>query len=76
MMDFMTWVLMQKDVVPDADRLVLLIRAAGPSGIPEGELRSAVDLPRKTVDDLLRALAQAGQIVIVDRQGKRFCVSR
>jgi hypothetical protein len=76
MMDFMTWVLMQKDVVPDADRLVLLIRAAGPSGIPEGELRSAVDLPRKTVDDLLTALVQAGQIVIVDRQGKRFCVSR
>lgn len=76
MMDFMTWVLRQKDVVPDADRLVLLIRAAGPSGIPEGKLRSRVDLSRKTVDDLLTALVQAGQIVIVDRQGERFCVSR
>jgi len=74
MTDFTTWLLRRQGVLPQADRLILLIRAAGPSGIPEGELRSAVELPRKTVDGLLTALVQAGQIKVVQRQGRRFCV--
>ena len=41
-----------------------------------GELRSAVGLPKKTVDDLLKALAQAWQIAVVERAGRRFYISR
>lgn len=63
-------------LLPPADRLILLIRAAGPSGISEGELRSAVGLPKKTVDNLLKALAQAWQIAVVARAGRRFYISR
>lgn len=76
MMDFATWVLRRQNVLPQADRLILLIRTSGASGIPVGELRSSVKLPLKTVDGLLDALVQAGQIKMVQRQGKRVCVSR
>ena len=76
MTDFTTWVLRRQRVLPQADRLILLIRAAGASGIPEGEVRSSIELPRKTVDGLLAALVQARQIVMVQRQGRRFCVGR
>ena len=76
MIGFMTWVLRQKGVVPDADRLILLIKAAGPSGIPERELRSAVELPLQTVDALLAALTQARQVAVADRNGERVYIGR
>jgi hypothetical protein len=63
-MNFTTWLLHKKDLVPPPDWLVLLIRAAGANGITEGELRSAVDSPKKLVDDLLRALISAGQVSV------------
>ena len=53
-----------------------LIRAAGPSGVREGDLRSAAELPRKMFDRLLQALVEAGVIQVVERGGVRFVIGR
>jgi hypothetical protein len=74
-MTFVNWLLKRQGILPPADRLALMIRAAGPAGIPEGELRSAVDLPWKTVNDLLDALVRAWQVRVVEREGKRVYVA-
>jgi len=73
-MTFESW--LHNRQIPDADRISMLIQAAGRHGIPEGELRSAVDLPRKIVDDLLAALIGSRQVAVVARNGKRIYVSR
>jgi hypothetical protein len=75
-MDFQTWLLKKHNTLPDADRLVLLIQQAGPNGIPEGQLRSQVDLPMKLVDDLLAALVSACMVGVVVKGGKTFYFSR
>ena len=69
-MTFESW--LQNRQIPDADRISVLIQAARKNGIPEGELRGAVDLPRKLMDDLLAALVGSGQIRAVERGGKRW----
>lgn len=73
-MSFTSW--LHNRQIPDADRLSMLLQAAGTNGMPEGELRSAVDLPRKIVDDLLAALIGSRQVIVVERDGKRIYVSR
>lgn len=75
-MDFQSWLLKRQKILPQSDRLVLLIRQAGPAGIPEGQLRSQVDLPKQLVDDLLAALVSAGQVGVVVRDGKRWHFAR
>jgi hypothetical protein len=62
--------------VPHADRLLLLIQQAGSAGIPEGQLRSQVELPKRLVDDLLAALVQTGQVAVVEREGRRVYFER
>jgi hypothetical protein len=59
-MSFTAWLRNRK--IPDADQITVLIQAAGAAGIPEGELRSSVDLPRIIVDELLATLVGAGQV--------------
>ena len=75
-MDFTNWLHKRLNGLPDADKLVQLIQAAGASGIPEGELRSAVDLPRQLVDNLLQALVGSRQVGVINRGGKRVYFSR
>ena len=70
-MDFTSWILKRQNLIPQADRLTLLINSAGAAGIAEPELRGRVDLPKKIVDDLLQALIQAGQVAVFERGGKR-----
>jgi hypothetical protein len=68
-MNFSRWLLQR---LPDADCLVLLLQQAGQKGIPEGRLRSAVDLSKEVVDDLLQALLFSGQMVAFQKDGKRW----
>ena len=75
-MDFSNWLLKRQKTLPHADRLTVLIQAAGANGIPEGELRSAVDLPRKLFDALLDALVGSRQVGVIERDGKRVYFSR
>jgi hypothetical protein len=56
-MTFNAWLL--KKEIPDSDHLAVLIQQAGRNGIPENELRSGVELPKKLVDELLAALVDA-----------------
>ena len=58
---------------PKADRVMLLLLSAGASGIPEGALRSAEELPRSLLDDLLDALVAAGQVKVMLKDGKSVC---
>jgi hypothetical protein len=48
--------------VPEATRALQIIAAAGPGGVTRHQLRGAIRLPPKVLDQLLAALLQAGQI--------------
>jgi hypothetical protein len=68
-MNFHAW--LRRREIPDADRLFALVQAAGRGGIPEGELRASVDLPRRLLDGLLTAMVSSGVARVVERGGKR-----
>jgi hypothetical protein len=71
-MQFTHWLLKR---LPDSDKITAMIQQAGPSGIPENELRSRVDLPKKLVDELLQALVSARVVRVYQKEGKRYYVS-
>jgi hypothetical protein len=58
--------------MPEADKVLFLIQSAGRNGIPEPELRSAVDLSREMMDELLNSLVSSRQVGIVVKGGKRI----
>ena len=70
-MIFQNWLLKRRKAIPKADRILLLLQSAGLSSIPENTLRSAAELPRSLMDDLLDALVAAGQVVVTVKDGKR-----
>lgn len=72
-MNFSHWL---RNRLRGPDKIMALIRAAGPSGVREGDLRSAAELPRKMFDRLLQALVEAGVIQVVERGGVRFVIGR
>ena len=72
-MTFIEWLL--KKEIPDSDRLAMLIRQAGPNGIPETKLRSGIELPKQLVDDLLQALVQSRIARVIERGGIRWYFS-
>jgi hypothetical protein len=57
--------------VPDADRLVPLIRTAGPHGLSRSRIGRAVSLDPATLDNLLGALVGAGQLRVREVDGFR-----
>jgi hypothetical protein len=72
-MTFNAWLL--KKEIPDSDRLAAIIRQAGQTGIPETQLRSKVELPKKLVDELLAALVDARIVRVAERDGIRWYFS-
>jgi hypothetical protein len=48
--------------VPEATGVLHIIAAAGPGGVTRRQLRGAIHLPPKVLDQLLAALLQTGQI--------------
>jgi hypothetical protein len=72
-MTFNAWLLRKE--IPDPDRLSMLIQQSGRDGIPENELRSRVELPKKLVDELLAALVQSRMVRVIQKEGKRFYAS-
>lgn len=72
-MTFNTW--LHKREIPDSDRIAMLIQSAGAGGIPETQLRSGIELPKKLVDDILQALVDARMARVVERDGMRWYFS-
>jgi hypothetical protein len=71
-MQFTHWLLKR---LPDSDKITAMIQQAGPSGIPENEMRSRVDLPKKLVDELLQALVSSRMVRVIQKEEKRYYVS-
>jgi hypothetical protein len=55
--------------LPESDKVLALIRQAGPQGIARGSLGSQIKLEKKTLDELLAALVRFNQIVAT-REGE------
>jgi hypothetical protein len=72
-MNFTNW--LQQKHIPDSDKIAMHIQSAGKNGIPENELRGAVDLPKQLVDELLAALVDARIVRVAERDGVRWYFS-
>ncbi len=66
MVKFSEWVASRKPgpLVPQADKVLHLIQQAGPQGISRGELGANVKLERDTLDSVIQALVDFGQVVV------------
>ena len=54
---------------PSADKLAMLVSRSG-AGMSRDDLARALRLPPETLDDLLRALAATGQVVMLKVGGR------
>ena len=72
-MTFANW--LQQKHTPDSDKLAMIIQQAGAAGIPETQLRSGIELPKKLVDELLAALVDARMVRVVAKDGVRWYFS-
>jgi hypothetical protein len=64
------WEWIHRDApIPQADRVMVLIRQAGPQGISRGGIGGQIDLDKETLDDLLAALVNSGQAVLTRERG-------
>ena len=70
-MTFESWLHSRMKSMPEADKVLFLVQSAGRNGIAEPQLRSAVDLPRKLMDELLKSLVSSRHVAVVVRDGKR-----
>jgi hypothetical protein len=70
-MTFESWLYSRMKSMPEADKVLILIQSARQNGIAEPQLRSAVDLPRKLMDDLLNSLVSSRQVAVLVRDGRR-----
>lgn len=66
-MTFLEWLRHTKyqptrQVIPEADRLLLVIQGAG--SISRHDLGRSIDLPFRLVDELLNSLARSGMVVM------------
>ncbi len=69
-MHFTHW--LQQKHTPDSDKIAMLIQQAGRNGIPETQLRSGIELPKKVVDELLAALVDARMVRVAEKGGIRW----
>jgi hypothetical protein len=70
MRSFLEWLDHRLPQVPDAASLALLIARSGAAGVSRDDLRRLAGIPPETLDDLLRGLMAAGQVVMVKVGGK------
>jgi hypothetical protein len=66
---FRDWLANRDGDVPAAERLATLV-ARSPAGVSKDRLARALGLPPRTLDDLLRALAATGQVVMLKVGGR------
>ncbi|MGO9107954.1 MAG: hypothetical protein ACLP9L_01865 [Thermoguttaceae bacterium] len=66
---FHEWLEHRPEEVPDATTLALVIARSG--GVSRDDLHKVVRISPETLDELLRALVSAGQVVVVKVNGQR-----
>ena len=67
---FRLWLDHRLQQVPDATTLALIIARSGAAGVSREELSRALGVPGETVENLLRGLVVAGQVVMFSVGGK------
>jgi hypothetical protein len=69
---FMKWMKLRRSQppkeLPESDRLMHVIAAAGPQGISRGDLGKEIQLGPETIDALLDSLVGLRQVTIVFQQ--------
>ena len=69
-LSFTTWEQRRRDISPEADRILPLVKGAGVFGMSRKQLGSAVKLDRDVLDDLLGAMVGTGILILSrDAQG-------
>ena len=68
---FPEWLEHRADEVPDAARIALVIARCGAAGVSRDNRLRVVRLSPDTLEDLLRALVAAGQVTVVQVNGRR-----
>jgi predicted ArsR family transcriptional regulator len=69
MQSFREWQRNRAQEAPSADKLAMLVSRSG-AGMSRDDLARALRLPPETLDDLLRALAATGQVVMLKVGGR------
>jgi hypothetical protein len=59
-------------VTPQAEKVWVLIRDSGPTGIKYGQLAANIDLERETLDDVIHALVSFGRVKVSWDRGQRI----
>jgi hypothetical protein len=67
---FRAWLEHRPQEVPDVASLALLIARSGAAGAAREDLRRAVRLSNKTLEDVLRGLVTSGQVQVVSVNGQ------
>ncbi len=67
---FREWLERRPVEVPDATTLALAIAKSGAAGVSREELEKVVQVSPDALDELLKALVSAGQVVIVKVNGQ------
>ena len=61
---FHSWLRRRHDPIPQADKIMPLVAAAGPTGMTRGQIGHAVALDRDVLDELLDGLVRSGLLVV------------
>jgi hypothetical protein len=67
---FHEWLENRQEEIPDATQLALQIARSGAAGISRQDLEKTLLLSPETLDDLLKGLVVAGQVVVVSVGGR------
>ncbi len=70
-LSFAEWLKNRPEEVPDATTLALVIARSGVAGVSRDGLEKVVRISSDALDELLRALLSAGQVVVVQVNGQR-----
>ena len=68
---FPEWLEHRVEEVPDVTTIALAIARSGTAGASREGLEKVVRISPETLDELLRALVSAGQVVVVKLNGQR-----
>jgi sulfur carrier protein ThiS len=66
---FHDWLNHEREI-PDATQLAMTIAQSGAAGISREDLERVLQLSPETLDDVLRGLITAGQVVVVSVGGR------
>jgi predicted transcriptional regulator len=67
---FHDWLENRQEEIPDATQLALQIARSGAAGVSREDLEKVLRFSSETLDDVLRGLIVAGQVVVVKVGGR------